>query len=132
MNEYMKRLQLRCNIMESCLEIPKASLVCTPSERSGPERGGADVLTMPPRVEEVWEEHHTLWMSHQRNQEGSWPATPGKVYREVPSCPEVLELPLIAEPCLQPHSPAEGRSHCAGGRRGMGVQGRLPEKKASE
>lgn len=74
------------------------------------------MLSMPPLVEEVWGEHHKLRMSPSEKPGSSWPATPGKVHREVPSRPEAPELPLMAEPPASSSSRGEGPL-CRGQRR---------------
>lgn len=78
--------------------------------------------------EKVWGEPRRFQLS----QEGSWPAAPGKVLREVHSCPEAPVPSLITEPGLQAHSPAERgaavqRAGWAGGGRDS-----FTEKKTSE
>lgn len=78
------------------------------------------MLNMPPMVEEAWEAQHKPWISPLEKSGRCWAATPGKVCRGVHSCLEAPELLFITEPCLQPHSPAEGRRGWGGSALCMG------------
>lgn len=86
---------------ESCLEIPTPLCVYIHREVWTKPRG-VHVLNMPPMVEMVWGKHYRLQISPLEKLGRQWPATSRNMYREVHSCLEGPELPLITELASNP------------------------------